>query len=66
MVKDSKNCLKVPSAPVYTNLRGVHAKKRNAFVKIFQKVPKKPFFGLFLSLEIEFGQPLKTFSDMAT
>ena len=33
---------------MYTNFEGEHAsKKRNFFVKIFQKMPKNSFFDLF-------------------
>ena len=57
-VTDHKFFLKAPLAPIYTNdlytfganitLRGERApKKRNFLIKIFQKVPKNAFFGLF-------------------
>ena len=42
---DPKIFLKAPSAPIYTNYEGERApKKRNFFVKMFQKVPKNGFF----------------------
>ena len=38
---------------IYTNFEGVRApkKKRDFFVKIFQKVPKNRFFDLFFFLK---------------
>ena len=46
---DPKIFLKAPLAPIYTNFERERApkKKRNFFVKIFQKVPKNGFFWLF-------------------
>ena len=44
----AKFFLKAPSAPIYTKLEGECApKKLNFLVKIFQKVLKNAFFGLF-------------------
>ena len=40
--------LKAPLASIYTNFEGERApKKRDFFVKIFQKVPKNGFFDCF-------------------
>ena len=37
--------------PIYTNFEGERGpKKRNFLVKIFQKVPKNAFFGLFFQI----------------
>ena len=45
---DPKIFLKAPSAPIYTNFEGERApKKRDFFVKIFQKLPKNGFFDCF-------------------
>ena len=45
---DPKCFLKAPLVPIYTNFEGGSApKKRDFFVKIFQKVPKNGFFDLF-------------------
>ena len=45
---DPKIFLKSPLAPIYTNFEGERApKKRDFFVKIFQKVPKNGFFDCF-------------------
>ena len=45
---DPKNVLKAPWAPIYTNFEwGARAEKKLFFVKIFQKVPKNAFLGLF-------------------
>ena len=42
---DPKIFLKAPLAPIYTNFEGERApKKRDFFVKIFQKLPKNGFF----------------------
>ena len=47
---DPKMFLKAPLARIYTNFEGERApKKRDFFVKIFQKVPKNGFFDLFFS-----------------
>ena len=46
---DPKIFLKAPSAPIYTNFEGERApKKRDFFVKIFQKLPKNGFFDCFI------------------
>ena len=47
----TKNFLKAPSAPINSNIEGggARAKKMRFFVKIFQKVAKNSFFGLFFS-----------------
>ena len=48
LVMDPKNFLKASLAPTYIILMGrARRKKRNFSVKIFQKVPKNAFFGLF-------------------
>ena len=48
---DPKIFLKAPLAPIYTNFEGERApKKRDFLVKIFQKVPKNAFFGLFFQI----------------
>ena len=45
---DPKIFLKAPSAPIHTNFEGERApKKRDFFVKIFQKVPKNGFLTVF-------------------
>ena len=45
---DPKIFLKAPLAPIYTNFEGERApKKRDFFVKIFQKLPKNGFFDCF-------------------
>ena len=45
---DPKIFLKAPLAPIYTNFEEERApKKRDFFVKIFQKVPKNGFFDCF-------------------
>ena len=45
---DPKIFVKAPLAPISTNFEGERApKKRNFFVKIFQKVPKNGFFDRF-------------------
>ena len=45
---DPKNFLKAPVAPIYTSFEGgARVEKRDFLVKIFQKVPKNAFFGLF-------------------
>ena len=48
LVTDPKIFLKAPSVPIYTNFEGgLHAEKTQFFGKIFQKVPKNAYFGLF-------------------
>ena len=50
---DPKNFLKAPLAPIFTSFEGgARAKKRNFLFKIFQKVPKNAFFGLFFKILI--------------
>ena len=46
---DSKNFLKAPLSPIYTYIKGGKRAEKNAifFGKIFQKVSKNAFFGLF-------------------
>ena len=45
---DPKNVFKAPWAPIYNNFEwGARAEKKLFFVKIFQKVPKNAFLGLF-------------------
>ena len=49
LATNTKNFLKAPLAPIYTNFEGrVRAKKRNFLVNSFQKpMPRNAFFGLF-------------------
>ena len=68
-VTDPKIFLKAPSGPIYTNFEYI---TRFFFVKIFQKVPKNAFFGLFFfkpkqglfsaleSSKNQFGRPKKS------
>ena len=68
---DPKIFLKAPLAPIYTNFEGERApKKRDFFVKIFQKLPKNGFFDCFFkkvpsktvlweSSKNQFGRPKK-------
>ena len=44
LVMDPKIFLKSPSSPIYTNFQ------RDFLVKIFQKLPKMPFFGIFFKI----------------
>ena len=45
---DPKIVLKAPLAPIYTNFEGERApKKRDSFVKIFQKVSKNGFLDCY-------------------
>ena len=60
---NTKNFLKAPWAPKYTNFEeDCASKKRNFLVKIFQKAPKNGFLlpvFFFNNLSNQFGQPIK-------
>ena len=57
LVTDPRIFLKAHLAPVYENFEGgsAHRKIRNFLVKIFQKLPKNAFFGLFFFENLAFG-----------
>ena len=57
---DPKIFLKAPSAPIYTNFEGERApKKRDFFVKIFQKLPENGFSDCFFFKNLTAAQKAK-------